>query len=71
MDLPHDGAPLAVIGKPLARVDARERVTGRALYPADIQRANMAHARIKRSPHAHARILGLDTSKAEALKGDN
>lgn len=58
-----------VVGKSIARVDARERVTGRAIYPADIQRAGMAHARIKRSPHAHARIVGIDTAKAEALRG--
>ena len=58
-----------VIGRRLPRVDAGERVTGRATYPADLVRPGMAFARIKRSPHAHARILSIDTSKASALNG--
>jgi xanthine dehydrogenase molybdenum-binding subunit len=58
-----------VIGQRAPRVDAGERVTGRAIYPADLVRPGMAHGRVLRSPHAHARILRLDTSKAAALKG--
>ena len=69
MDGTNGEGDLLVIGKPLPRIDARERVTGRAIYPADIQRANMAHARILRSPHAHARIVSIDISKAERLQG--
>ncbi len=60
---------LQVVGKRLPRVDAGERVTGRAIYPADLTRPGMVWGRIKRSPHAHARILSIDTSKAAALKG--
>ena len=61
--------PMHVVGKRLPRVDAGERVTGRATYPADLTRPGMVVGRIKRSPHAHARILSIDTSKARALKG--
>ncbi len=62
-------APAPSIGQSLPRVDGRDRVAGRALYPADMQRPNMAHARILRSPHAHAVIRAVDTSRAEALEG--
>src|SRR5205085_4234414 len=65
-----DVAPaLKVIGTRAARVDARERVTGEARYPADLALPGMVHARILRSPHAHARIRGIDTARAAALKG--
>ena len=61
--------PLQVVGKRLPRVDAGERVTGRAIYPADLVRPGMVTGRIVRSPHAHARIVSIDTSRAEALRG--
>src|SRR5689334_24752742 len=68
-----DGAELApalkVIGQRLPRVDARERVTGEARYPADLALPGMAYARQLRSPHAHARILCIDTTRAAALRG--
>ena len=59
----------SVIGKPIPRVDARAKVTGEAKYAADIEVADMLWGAIKRSPHAHARILRIDTSKAERLPG--
>jgi len=62
-------AELKVVGKRLPRVDARERVTGEAVYPADLDLPGMVHAKLLRSAHAHARILRIDTSRAEALKG--
>jgi xanthine dehydrogenase molybdenum-binding subunit len=62
-------APMQVVGKRLPRVDAGERVTGRAMYPADLVRPGLVVGRIKRSPHAHARILSIDTTRARALKG--
>ncbi len=61
--------PLTVIGKRLPRVDAGDRVTGRATYPADFSRPGLVTGRIKRSPHAHARLISIDTAKARALKG--
>jgi 4-hydroxybenzoyl-CoA reductase alpha subunit len=59
----------SVIGKPMPRVDARLKVTGEAKYAADIEVANMLWGAIKKSPHPHARILHIDTSKAEELPG--
>jgi CO/xanthine dehydrogenase Mo-binding subunit len=61
--------PLEVVGKSVPRVDARERVTGEAIYPADLTLPGMVHAKLKRSPHAHACIRRIDTSRAEALAG--
>ena len=60
---------LKVIGRRLPRVDARERVTGEARYPADLALPGMVHARMLRSPHAHARIRRIDTTRAAALSG--
>jgi CO/xanthine dehydrogenase Mo-binding subunit len=59
----------AVVGKPLPRVDAREKATGAALFTADVRLPGMLHGRILRSPLAHARIVGIDTSRAERLRG--
>jgi CO/xanthine dehydrogenase Mo-binding subunit len=60
---------LEVIGKRLPRIDARERVTGQAIYPADLALPGTVHAKLLRSPHAHARIARIDTTRAAALKG--
>ena len=57
------------IGKRMPRVDSRAKVTGKALYTADLKLPGMLVGKIKRSPYAHARILNIDTSKAEALPG--
>ena len=58
-----------VIGTRPVRPDGVDKVTGRAQYGADIRLAGMLWGRVKRSPHAHARIGRIDTSKAEALPG--
>ncbi|HCH23690.1 MAG TPA: oxidoreductase, partial [Oceanospirillaceae bacterium] len=58
-----------VLGKRLQRPDGIDKVTGRAKYGADTEAAGMLHGKILRSPHAHARILSIDTSAAEALNG--
>jgi len=58
-----------VIGKPITRVDARSKVTGQAKYAADFDMADMLWGAIKRSPYPHAKILKIDTSKAERLPG--
>jgi CO/xanthine dehydrogenase Mo-binding subunit len=58
-----------VVGARLPRVDARQKVTGRAQYVDDIVRPGMLHAAIAQSPHAHARIRRYDLSKARALPG--
>jgi xanthine dehydrogenase molybdenum-binding subunit len=58
-----------VVGTRPIRHDGVDKVTGRALYGADYQMTGMLHGYVLRSPHAHARILRIDTSKAEALPG--
>ncbi len=62
-------AEFSVIGKRLPRVDAREKVTGQARYAADLELPNMLWGKVLRSPYPHARILNIDTSKAERLPG--
>jgi xanthine dehydrogenase molybdenum-binding subunit len=59
----------STIGKRLPRKDALEKVTGQYRCVADIQLPGMLHVRFLRSPHARARITGIDTSRAEALTG--
>ncbi|MGD8278313.1 MAG: molybdopterin-dependent oxidoreductase, partial [Gemmatimonadota bacterium] len=59
----------ALIGRRLGRVEANGRVDGSAVYTDDMALPGMLHGRILRSPHAHARIRGIDTSAAEALEG--
>ena len=59
----------SVVGKRIPRIDAYERVTGQAQYTGDIQLPGMLYARVLRSPHPHAKIVGIDTSKAEKLPG--
>lgn len=59
----------SIVGKETPRIDAYERVTGRAQYAGDYQFPNMLYARVLRSPHPHAKIISIDTSKAEKLPG--
>jgi CO/xanthine dehydrogenase Mo-binding subunit len=58
-----------VVGQRVKRPDGLDKVTGKAKFGADAVAPGMLHAAIVRSPHAHARIVKIDTSKAEALKG--
>ena len=60
---------LDVIGKPYPKKDARIKVTGECRFAGDISVPGMLHGKMLRSPHAHARILNMDTGKAEKLKG--
>src|SRR5882724_3835778 len=59
----------SVVGKRIPRIDAYERVTGQAQYTGDIQLPGMLYARVLRSPYPHAKIVSIDTSKAEKLPG--
>ncbi len=61
--------PFRVVGTRPIRHDGLDKVTGAAKYGADVQLAGALHGKILRSPHAHARIKSIDTSKAEALPG--
>ena len=59
----------AYIGKKMARVDTRAKVTGQVRFTADLNLPRMLVGKILRSPHAHARILNIDVSAAEKLPG--
>jgi CO/xanthine dehydrogenase Mo-binding subunit len=68
--IPKDKAkPFKWVGTRPVRPDGVPKVTGLAQYGADFTMPGMLVGRILRSPHAHARILSIDTSKAEALPG--
>ena len=60
---------LSYVGQRIPRKDGPEKVTGRAKYTGDIHLSGMLVGRILRSPHPHARILNIDTSRAEQLNG--
>jgi len=57
------------IGQRTIRPDGADKVTGRANYAADFALPGMIWGKILRSPHAHAKVLSIDTSKAEAYPG--
>ena len=57
------------VGRPMARVEGVGKVTGRTTYTADVHVPGMLHVKLLRSPHAHARIQRIDTSRAAALEG--
>lgn len=59
----------SVIGKRIPRVDAAEKVIGQAKYAADYSLPDMLWCKVLRSPYPHARILHIDTSRAERLPG--
>ena len=58
-----------IVGKRPVRPDAFEKITGKALFGADFFLPGMLYGKVLRSPHAHARILNIDTDKASALPG--
>ena len=58
-----------VVGTRPVRHDGADKVTGRAQYGADFQTASLQFGAILRSPHAHAKIKSIDTSKADAYPG--
>ena len=59
-----------LIGSDARRVDVFDKATGSAIFTDDVAFGNnLLYARVKRSPHPHAKILSIDTSKAEALAG--
>ena len=57
------------VGARPVRHDGIDKVTGRARFGADFATAGMLHGAVLRSPHAHARVLGIDTAEATALPG--
>ena len=57
------------VGTRPIRPDGVPKVTGRAQYGADLKLPGMIYGKVLRSPHAHAKILSIDTSAAEKLLG--
>ncbi len=58
-----------IVGRGVPVKDAVEKVTGAIQYGVDFAVPHMLHGKILRSPHAHARVVSIDTSRAEALPG--
>ncbi|HZZ71653.1 MAG TPA: xanthine dehydrogenase family protein molybdopterin-binding subunit [Pirellulales bacterium] len=58
-----------VLGTRPIRHDGVDKVTGRAIYGADVQMAGLVHGKMLRSPHPHAKIVRIDTSAAEQMPG--
>ena len=63
------GEGFRVVGRALRKVDGLAKATGQAVYADDIALPGMLHAKTLRSPHAHARIVSIDASRALALPG--
>jgi xanthine dehydrogenase molybdenum-binding subunit len=63
------GDRYTVLGTRPVRHDGVDKVTGRAVYGNDVQLPGLLHGAILRSPHAHARIVSIDTTAAEAMPG--
>src|SRR3990170_909619 len=63
------GKPFKVIGTRPIRPDGEDKVTGRAQFGADISFRDQLYGKVLRSPHAHAKIVSLDVSKALKLPG--
>lgn len=64
-----DGLEFKQFGKRYRKVDGDEKVTGRAIFGADFTAQGSLFAKFVRSPHAHARVISIDTSEAEAMPG--
>lgn len=65
----NESGHLTIVGKPHPRVEGAEKVTGRAQYTYDVRQPRQLYARVLRSPHPHAEITRIDTSRAAALPG--
>src|SRR5882672_800867 len=59
----------SLIGKRISRVDGPDKVSGRAKYTYDLHRPGMLYGKVVRCPHAHAKVVSIDTSAAEKLPG--
>ncbi|KRF14687.1 xanthine dehydrogenase family protein molybdopterin-binding subunit [Nocardioides sp. Soil796] len=68
-ELPTAPSAHRVVGRDGARADAPLKVTGKAVYTTDVVRPGMLHAKVLRSPHAHARIVSIDAARARTVPG--
>jgi carbon-monoxide dehydrogenase large subunit len=62
-------ADYTAVGRPIPKVDAVDKVTGRHRYPLDVTLPGMLWGKVLRSPYPHARIVGIDTAAAAAMPG--
>jgi xanthine dehydrogenase YagR molybdenum-binding subunit len=62
-------AKRTLMGKRISRLDGPDKVSGKAKYTYDVKRPEMLYGKILRSPHAHAKIVSIDTSAAEKMPG--
>jgi carbon-monoxide dehydrogenase large subunit len=62
-------AELTVVGRPITRVDAQEKITGQAVYGYDLVLPDMVYGKVLFSPKAHAKIKRIDTDKAKRYPG--
>ncbi len=63
------GTRFTTVGTSARRLEAIEKVTGRAQYSSDVRLPRQTYAKVLRSPHPHAKIVSIDVTKAEALPG--
>jgi len=68
-EYPNPWKKTEVVGTRVPKVDGYERVSGTAVYPHDVSLPDMLHGAILRCPHAHARVLKVDISRAEKMPG--
>ncbi len=66
---PKPWGETTIVGKPIPRVDAYERLSGKAVYPLDTMLPDMLHAATLRCPHPHAMVKKVDLSKALRMPG--
>src|SRR5512140_1957354 len=64
-----DASKRNLIGKRISRLDGPAKVSGKAKYTHDVKRPGMLYGTIVRCPHAHAKIVSIDTSAAEKMPG--
>ena len=59
----------SVIGQPVTRAEGPDKVSGQSLYAGDVDRPGMLWGKVLRSPYPHARIISIDTSRAQQMPG--
>ncbi len=67
--LSHESRTWQTVGKPAIKVDAIKLVQGKPAFTGDFEKRGLLHAKVLHSPHAHANIKKIDTTKAKALEG--
>jgi len=69
VDNSNNSDRLTWVGRSPDRLDAKSKVTGKAVFIEDIQLRGMLHGKVLRSPYPHAKIKSIDTSRAEKMPG--